>query len=340
MAVTIKDIAKVAGVSHTTVSRALNNHPAISSNTVARIKILADELGYVPSAAARGLKTNRSGVLGVIVHRIEDPFLTEVLQGIEDVLHEAGYSLFLAASQRDPEREKAVIQAMGERRVDGVIIISSAQMDMEKLRQLDRFGVSYVLINNQTMDELDTYSVYHDDAYGSSQIVQHLRSLGHERIAYLGSARAVRTNAKRQEGYETALQQAGLAIRPEYIATGANGMPTGGAQGMQALLALSERPTAVICFNDMMAIGGIQAIQQAGLRVPEDISVTGFDNIELAAYITPPLTTFHQPRYELGQEAANMMVRVIHQDRASLRPDIVVLRGELIIRQSTTAPTS
>nr|NIP23030.1 LacI family transcriptional regulator [Phycisphaerae bacterium]NIR62402.1 LacI family transcriptional regulator [candidate division Zixibacteria bacterium]NIU12624.1 LacI family transcriptional regulator [candidate division Zixibacteria bacterium]NIW43407.1 LacI family DNA-binding transcriptional regulator [Gammaproteobacteria bacterium]NIX26845.1 LacI family DNA-binding transcriptional regulator [Phycisphaerae bacterium] len=181
MAVTIKDIARAAGVSHTTVSRALREHPAISDKTTHRIKQLAAELGYVPSAAARGLKTSRSQVLGVIVRRIVDPFFAEVLQGIEDVLHAAGYSLFLAASHRDEAREQKVLQAMGERRVDGVII-SSAQIRLEQLRQLNRFNIPFVLINNQALDKPDIYSVYHDDEYGSRELVQYLLDLGHKRI--------------------------------------------------------------------------------------------------------------------------------------------------------------
>jgi len=337
MAITIKDIAKVAGVSHTTVSRALNGHPAISTETVERIKLLAEELGYVPSAAARGLKTNRSHVLGVIVHRIEDPFLAEVLKGIEDTLHVSEYSLFLAATRRDPKREQRVIQVMGERRVDGVII-SSTQINFDRIRQLNRFGIPFVLINNQAMDEPDTYSIYHDDAYGSSQIMQHLLDLGHERIAYLGYSLGGRTNAKRLEGYEIALRQSGLRQRSEYIASATIGTPAGGAQGIQALLGLKELPTAVMCYNDMMAIGAIQAIQRAGLHVPKDISITGFDNIDLSAYITPALTTFHQPKYELGTKAAAMMLRVLNDDTEISEPDVQVLRGELTLRESTAPP--
>ena len=334
MAVTIKDIAKAAGVSHTTVSRALHDHPAISANTVERIKQLAEELGYVPSAAARGLKTNRSHVVGVIVRRIDDPFFAEVLHGIEDVLHQAEYSLFLTASYREPERERQIMQAMGERRVDGALIVSTL-ISPERLNQLDRFRVPFVLINNQSMDEPDTHSVYHDDAFGGQEIVQHLFDLGHRRIAYLRNERGGRPDTRRQQGYENKLEALGLSVRSDYICSGSNGTPEGGEQGMQRLLALTEPPTAVICFNDMMAVGAIRATQQAGLRVPEDVSITGFDNVELAAYITPPLTTFHQPKYELGREAAKMMLNALTQDVESDVPQALVLRGELIVRAST-----
>lgn len=329
MAVTIKDIAKIAGVSHTTVSRALNDNPALATVTVERIKRLADELGYIPSVAARGLKTSRSQVLGVIVRHIGDPFFAEVLHGIEEVLHAAGYSLFLAASHRDSEREKQVMQAMEERRVDGVII-SSAQISPEQLRRLSHFNVPVVLINSQPLDLPDVYAVYHDDAYGCSQILRHLLALGHRRIAYLGNEWGGQTNARRRQGYENGMRQAGLVMG--CMIQGEAGTAEGGARAMKAVLQLDVRPTAVICYNDMMAIGAIQAIQQAGLRVPDDISIIGFDNVALAAYVAPPLTTFHQPCYELGHEAATMMLRVLNNDR---RPEVKTLHGELVVRQST-----
>jgi DNA-binding LacI/PurR family transcriptional regulator len=336
---TIYDIAKKANVSPSTVSRALQDHPRIGAETKARIQTLAKEMGYVPSAVARGLKTSRSNVLGVIVHRIEDPFLTELLRGIEDTLHGSGYSLFLAASQKDPEREREVVQAMSERRVDGVIL-SSSRFSLKSLHQLDHYGIPSVLINNQAKWEPDRYSIYHNEVYAMNQILEHVIDLGHKRIAFLGNSRGGRTTAERQQGFEESLDQTGMEIAPDYIAFGETGIPEGGAQGMRKLLKLKEMPTAVVCHNDMMAIGAIQAVHQAGLRVPEDISVTGFDNIDLAAYINPPLTTFHQPRYELGQQAANMMLRVLNGDKGSQQPDVVVLRGKLIERASTAVPRS
>ena len=334
---TIYDIAQRAEVSPSTVSRALQDHPRIGVKTRARIQALAEEMGYIPSAIARGLTTNRSRVLGVIAHRIEDPFLIEVLRGIEDTLHASGYSLFLAASHHDPEREREVMHAMSERRVDG-IIISSSHVNLKRLHQLDKYGVPSVLINNQAMWKPDTHSVCHDEIYAMNQLLQHVMDLGHQQIAYLGNSRGGRTNAERLQGYKEALNQAELKPNKAYISNGQNGMPQGGAQGMRNLLELKERPTALVCYNDMMAIGAIQTIHQAGLRVPEDISVTGFDNIDLAAYTTPPLTTFHQPRYELGQQAATMMLNALNEERTSVQPQVSILRGELIVRQSTTSP--
>jgi DNA-binding LacI/PurR family transcriptional regulator len=336
LSVTIKDIAKVGGVSHTTVSRALRGHPAISEETTGRIRQIADELGYVPNTVARGLKTNRSGALGVIVRRIVDPYFSEVLSGIEDTLYAEGYSLFLAASNRDPDREEAIVRAMSERRVDGVIICST-QVGAAHRQQLERFGVPTVLINNQA-DEDITHSVYHDDAFGSSQLTEHLMKLGHTRIAYLGNKRGGRTTSERRHGYEQALLNGGLPVRPELIVDGPNGLAEGGASGAQQLLSLEEKPTGIICYNDVMAIGAIQALQEAGLRIPSDCSVTGFDNIELAAFTSPALTTFDQPKYEIGRQAALMMLRLLDKRGDETREpssDILTLRGQLVLRNST-----
>lgn len=339
MTVTIKDIARSAGVSHTTVSRALRGHPAIAPGTVSRIQQIADELGYVPNTVARGLKTRRSGVLGVIVRRIADPFFSEVLNGIEEVLHAEGYSLFLAASNRDTEREEAIVRLMSEHRVDGVIICST-QVGEAQRRQLESFGVPTVLINNQASEEV-THSVYHDDAYGSGRMTNHLLELGHERIAYVGNARAGRTTEERLRGYKEELDAAGLAPRPEYVVEGTNGLAEGGANGVAQLLEAAQSPTGIVCYNDVMAIGAIQMLREAGLRVPEDCSVTGFDNIELAAYVSPTLTTFSQPKYELGCQAAKMMLALLDRQDANgdeQKSDIVILRGELTVRDSTAPP--
>jgi len=213
VSVTIKDIARIAGVSHTTVSRALRGHSNISQDTVDRVQQISNDLGYVPNKAASGLKTRRSGILGVIVRRIVDPFFGEVLDGIEGVLSEGGYSLFLASSQRDPEREATIVRLMSERRVDGVIICST-QVGEEHRQQLEQFGVPTVLINNQASDDI-THSVYHDDAEGSQQLTRHLIESGHTKIAYLGNARAGRTTEDRKQGYQAALKMLRLLDKRE-----------------------------------------------------------------------------------------------------------------------------
>ena len=340
MSITIKDIAKVAGVSHTTVSRALRGNPAISQETVSRVQQIANELGYVPNKAARGLKTQRSGILGVIVRRIVDPFFGEVLDGIEKVLSERDYSLFLAASQRNPEREETIVRLMSERRVDGVIICST-QVGERHRQQLEQFGVLTVLINNQAADDI-THSVYHNDAEGSSELTRYLIKLGHTKIAYLGNARAGRTTEDRKQGYMNEMRRHGLPVPPEYVIEGPNGLADGGKIGTLKFLEQNTPPTGIICYNDVMAIGAIRTLNEAGFRVPDDISVTGFDNIDLAAYVSPPLTTFDQPKYELGRQAALMILRLIDKrsdGTTTLSSDVIMLQGNIILRHSTAPPT-
>lgn len=339
MAVTIKDIAKLAGVTHSTVSRALHGHPGIAPETVARIKKIADELGYVPSAVARGLKTSRSNALGVIVSRIDDPFFGEILQGIEDVCQQAGYSLFVAASQRNFEREQVIVRAMGERRVDGLIICST-NFEKEHENKLKTYGIPIVAVDNQAWSDYQ-YSIYHDDYYGSQQATRYLLKLGHQKIAYLGNQEAGRTTQDRLDGFSQALQEVGSRTREEYIFHGPNGLPEGGLAGAQYFVELEEPPTAIVCFNDMMAVGVLQGLKSSDVEVPHMCSVVGFDNINITAYTDPPLTTFEQPKYQLGSAAARMMMKLLDSssDGASpAQPEYRILRGKLVVRQSTAPP--
>lgn len=335
MAVTIKDIAQAAGVSHTTVSRALRGSATLAPRTVARIQEIAKELGYIPNTVARGLKTKRSGILGVLITHIHDPFFAEVISGIEDVLLQNNYSLFLASSYANPQREADIVQAMSAQRVDGVIICST-QVSEAHRQQLEQFGVPTVLMNNQATEEMAN-SLYHDDMYGSRTVTEHLIGLGHGRIAYLGNEKTGRTNSDRLTGYQQALQAAGLAHNPAYVVQCASGSIQSGAAGASHLLRLTPRPTAVVCFSDRIAIGAMQTLHQAGWRIPETCSLTGFDNIEMAAYTAPPLTTFNQPKRQMGIEAAQMMLSIIEQ-AGQASPAIKVMQGQLVVRASTAVP--
>lgn len=335
MPVTIKDIAKVAGVSHSTVSRALRGNSAISPETITRIKKIAEELGYVPSAVARGLKTKRSLALGVIVNRIDDPYFSEILQGIEDVSQSAGYSLFVAASDRDFDQEKGILQAMGERRVDGLIVCST-DFGENHARQLQNYDFSVVAVGNQKQ-EFYQYMVYHDDFSGSQQVAKYLVELGHTKIAYLGNERAPSTTRNRLAGFNHEMKLANLHVPPDYVFHAPDGRIQGGIVGGQHFLNLDEISAAVVCFNDVMAVGVIHAFQQAGLRIPEDCSVVGFDDIEFAAYTNPSLTTFRQPKYQLGNMAAQLMMKLLDSNKdKTIQPEMQFLQGELVIRKSTS----
>ena len=215
MPVTIKDVAREAHVSHSTVSRALRGSSLISSQTTERIRQTAADLGYSPSAIARSLKTSRSRALGVIIRNVDDPFFSEILQGIEEVARTNGYSLFMAASQKDQDHDSAIVQAMVERRVDGVIICST-HVSNEDNRQFTSFKVPIVMVNNQSAEEY-RYSIYHDDVDGARQITRHLIDLGHREFAYLGNSKAGRSTLDRLTGLKQELELAGIVLSDAYI---------------------------------------------------------------------------------------------------------------------------
>jgi len=338
--VTIKDIAKQAGVSHSTVSRALRGSSLISDDTTSLIKQTASDLGYLPSAAARSLKTNRSQALGVIVSNIDDPYFSEILQGIEEVAQSHSYSLFMAASQRDSQREQTIVQAMRERRVDGVIICSTAFSD-EQSQQLSKYGIPIVVVNNQAAEDY-RYSIYHDDVYGSRQLTRHLIQLGHRKIAYLGNSHSGRTTQDRLAGFRQEMESAGLSIPANFLYEIPGSELQNTVSAVQHFLDSADYPTALVCFNDMMAIGVLKNLQQRGVRVPEEFSITGFDNIVFSNYTNPPLTTFDQPKRFIGQKAAELILSLLASTSAVNVPEqkIQILRGNLLVRASTAPPPS
>jgi DNA-binding LacI/PurR family transcriptional regulator len=283
------------------------------------------------------LKTRRTRALGVIVSNIDDPFWGEVMHGVDDVLHPAGYSFFVAATHRDEQREKDIVQLMVQRGVDGVILLAP-QFSSEQSQLLRSYGLPMAIVNNEGAGEYP-YLIYNDDVYGIRLITRHLLDLGHAKIALLGNKLGGQTNTERERGFRAELEAAGIDIRREYIYQASSGTPDGGYEGGQYILSLAERPSAVVCYNDYLAIGVYKALAQAGLCIPQDVSVTGFDDITIAGYLTPPLTTLHQFKYELGVGAAKMMLEILEQGSdvsgESLNPKKVSLKGELIVRQST-----
>ncbi len=340
MATTIKDIAKRTGVSHSTVSRALHGNTLISLETAERIRRAAQEMGYQPSAAARSLKTKRTQVLGVIVSSLADPFFSEILYGIEQCVQDCGYSLFIAASEHDPARERKIVRTMMEQRTDGVIICSSS-FSAEQGRQLIAHGFPIVAVNYQAAEGFH-YSIYHDDVDGSRQLTRHLLSLGHRRIAYLGNSRSGRTTLDRLSGYRSEMSAAGLPVPDEYVHHVPGGEPQLGQAVVERFLRLERPPTAILCFNDMLAIGVLQGLSQAGIAVPAQMSVTGFDNITFSAYTRPALTTLDQPKRSIGREAAELLLDLLKPEAGvpSQGQQVKILKGALLVRASTAAPES
>lgn len=329
MPVSIKDIAKKAGVSPSTVSRALHNHPRISTATKIYIQNLARAMGYVPSTVARNLVARQSATIGVAINHLSDPYYTRMILGIEDAAATNGYQIILSSFNRDPQRELATVYDFHKRRMDGIIIASS-EITSAYSAPDSNFFMPVVLINRPTFP----FSVSVNGFSGSKKVVEHLIELGHRRVAYVTWGSEHPDGLNRLGGYQTALQEHNLPVNPQLIIDGDGGI-TGGIKAVPQLLSLPEPPTAIFCFNDMTAIGVINGLYKKGYEVPRDFSVAGFDDLEMASYYHPPLTTVRQPTYRVGRRAVNMLLRLINGD-TDISPEI--LEPEFIVRESTAPP--
>jgi DNA-binding LacI/PurR family transcriptional regulator len=330
MALSIKDIAKAANVSYSTVSRALSDSPRVKPETKQRIQRIAAEMGYLPSAVARSLVTRRTNTIGVVVTTITDLFFAEVIHAIEETALKYEYNVILANSGGEPEHESEVIRALREKRVDGIILIAASSKG-EDLRKEKAIDIPVVIINNIQREHFG-YSIGVDNIAGGREATQHLLALGHRRIALVAGPITEWDNVERQSGYEQALRAYGLPIDPELIVEGDN-RPQGGMAAMQQLLALPVCPTAIFCHNDATALGVMRAAHAAGLRIPQDVSVVGFDDIDLAPFFEPPLTTIAQPKREMGEIAVQMTLDLL----AGQQVKDCMLPGRLIVRESTLA---
>ncbi len=325
----IKDIARLARVSHSTVSRALQNSPLVNPETAEKIRRIANESGYRASAVARGLVTKRTRTIGLVVTTIADPFASEVVSGIEQAANDHGYSVFLADSNADPNREQQVVQSFAERRVDGIVVTSS-RVGALYLPLLSEMQVPIVLVNNQHPGAF-VHSVMIGNVAGTRDAANHLIGLGHRRIAYLGDQFGYQSDTERLAGYRQALDAAGIPFDPELVVRG-NGKPEEAIGAMDTLLELPHPPTAVCCYNDMSALGAMRSIHLRGLRVPEDISVVGFDDLFISSYTQPRLTTVRQPMRQMGLLAMESLFRLMSGEESAIR---ITVDAELVVREST-----
>jgi DNA-binding LacI/PurR family transcriptional regulator len=338
MTVSIKDIARTAGVSHSTVSRALSDSPLVSAQTKARIQRLARDMGYSPDAQARGLVMGRTQTIGVVVTTITDPFIAEIVEAIERTARDHDYSVILASSGAEPEREIAAVEMLHSKRVDGVVVTSS-RIGALYQDYLDRLSVPVVLVNSHSEYAGPyTFSIAVDNRHGASLATQHLVELGHRRIAYVTGPADHSDDRDRLTGYREALDLACIGFDPALVVPG-TGRAGGGQRALPVLQALAEPPTAVFCYNDMTAIGLMRAARQAGLEVPQKLSLVGFDDIPFASYVQPSLTTIAQPKPQMGTQAMEMVLDLMSSpgDVEASGSNLVV-SGELVVRESSGAP--
>lgn len=319
----------MARVTHPTVSRALRNSPLVNPRTAEKIRKIASEAGYQASAVARGLVMRRTRTIGLVVTTIADPFISGVVRGVEQTARDLGYNVMLADSNTDSIREQKIVQSFAEQRLDGIIVTSS-RVGALYLPMLEEMRVPIMLVNNQYPGAF-VHAVMITNLQGTRSAVQHLIGLEHRRIAYLGDQFGYQSDVERMSGYREALGAAGIPFHPELIVYG-DSRTEAAIGAMNKLLDLEHPPTAVCCYNDMTALGAMHAIHARGLRVPEDVSVTGFDDLFFTPYTQPPLTTVRQPIHRMGQLAMENLVKLISGEESV---PLVKVDAELVIRQST-----
>jgi len=329
--VTIKDVALAASVSITTVSHVVNNTRFVEPDTRQRVLRMMDALGYQPNSLARSLRSGISKTIGLIVPDASNLFFAEIARKIEDYGFAQGYSVILGNSDNNPEKQSSYIKTLLAKRVDGMIFISSGGRD-DELYQLTENRIPVVVADRDISLELADV-VMLDNEKAAYEATRHLVDLGHHRIACIAAPSAYSSSQARLAGYKRSLEEARIPIDPALIAMG-DYTSAGGLQAMNILLDRPDQPSAVFATNDMMAIGAMTSIRQHGLSVPADISIVGFDDIELASEITPMLTTVRQPVDDLAKEAIKILIERMTGVRSG-ENQRVILSGNLILREST-----
>ncbi|MDR3574322.1 MAG: LacI family DNA-binding transcriptional regulator [Anaerolineaceae bacterium] len=332
MPITLNELAKAAGVSASTVSRALNEseHP-VNDETRQRILALANELGYRPNMVARSLKMDRTYAIGIIVDNIVSPFSPTIIRGIQDELKSHNYYSVIMNTDWDPEVETEAIHQLISRSIDGIIFVESWLRGANPT--LDLANKPYVFVH-RLFSKTFGNSVLVDEQYGARLAVEHLARLGHRRIAFINGPQGWDASADRLTGYKDVLAQLGIPYDPELVEEG-NWEVQSGYPAAKKFLALAQRPTAIFAANDLMGLGAIYAIQEAGLRVPEDIALVGYDDREIASLARPTITTVTLPCYEMGQASASLLLSRLENQSEVTEP--IRIQGKLIIRESCGA---
>ena len=334
--VTLRDVARVAGVHPGTVSRALNpeTRGLVNEHTAERVLVAAKELGYRPNPIARGLRTNRSHTIGVLVPDLMNPLFAAVVRGIEDGLRDGGYTPLIANTDNDSERERVAFEAMSARQVDG-FIAATARRDHWLLADEVVAGAKVVLVNRR-VDSDSLPAVTGDDHEGIRLAVAHLAELGHERIAHLAGSQALYTGWSRNQGFVDAMGAHGLELDPGLTVFSEAFTEREGARCCGELLERRRDFTAIVAGNDLLALGCFDALEARGLRCPDDVSVVGYNDMPFVDRFRPPLTTVRVPHYELGATAAQLMLEQLQG--IDPPPRQLLLPPELVIRGSTAPP--
>ena len=330
----IRDVARLAGVSTATVTRALRDDASVTAATKARVKVAAARLDYVPSAAARALSQGRSNLLGLFVPDIVNPFYAQVAQGLEDRAAEARYHCVIVSSHLDPERERHLITSIQDGTLAG-LAATTVGTDEAFTAALSGKRGPLVLVDRRPRG-IKAPLVRTNNRKITRDAVGRLLGLGHTRIAMISGPRDFDTASQRLSGFRLAHRDANRTIDEDLVRHGHLG-ESGGFTAMRELIAMPSRPTAVFCFNNLVTVGALKALREARLKIPTDMSVLAFDDMSLFPLVDPPITAIAQPAYEMGLTAADMLLRLI--DGETTLPDIIV-PSTLIMRDSLAPPGS
>lgn len=327
---TIKDVAREAGVSINTVSRALNGKPDVNSETKRLVLEAAERLKYTPNKLARGLRSNKTGVIGVIVADIANPFFSAVVKGMGKAAKELGYSIILQDTGENYKNEEEAIQIMISEQVDG-LLITPVQTEKRSIHMLQESGIPFVLVARH-FNDLDTDYVVADDVQGGYLATAHLIEKGHEKIAFINGPAYNSSAIERFQGYKKALEEHDIELNEKLMRNGALTMEDGYTYGKALLMDHDPQPTALFTFSDFVALGAMKAVHELGLRIPDDIAIVGYDDIDFAFCLESPLTTIRFPKREIGEEAISVVEKKIDGQKRHSHLEIPV---ELVIRQSS-----
>ena len=333
--ITIEDVAEEAGVSANTVSRALNDKDEIKDETKERILKIADRMGYKPNRLAQGLRSDKTGVIGVIIPDNTNPYFAAVVKGIEQAARSKGYSIILKDTNEDHQQEKEAIKVMLSEQVDG-ILITPVQTDQESIRHLQEAPIPFVLVSRYFKD-LDTDYVATEDDQGGYLATKHLIEQGHERIGFINGPLYNSSAKDRSIGYRKALEEYDLLPDADLIIKDALFLDDG-YQEAKKLLALERPPTAIFTFSDFVALGTKKAIKEEGLEVPDDVAIVGYDDIAFLSCLESPLTTVSVPKKQIGARAMELLEKKISSEVVN-RTEQIRLSVELKVRESSATPT-
>jgi DNA-binding LacI/PurR family transcriptional regulator len=329
---TIQEIARRAKVSIATVSRTINRVPSVRPALARRVHKVIQEVGYYPNTNARALVSGRSRIFGLMVSEITNPFFPEIVQTFEDLGFAHHYEILLCSTAQDAERFEVTSRRMIERRVDGVAILTFGKEE-QFIEVFSRRNVPVVVVDVEGADLL-LQTVHIDYQHGIRQAVQHLAALRHTRIAFISGPAVSRTAMARKMAFRKAMEEIGLEIPPKLLVGGDHTMEAG-MKAMSELASLPDRPSAVVCSNDLTAIGAMRQAFELGLRVPSELSVVGFDDIRLAQYTTPPLTTVRMSQTEIAKLAFRALLNSVESQRNGTSHEAYTIRTDLVIRRST-----